>query len=565
MRLLKKDFFIVIPSEVPKGRARNLSAGSSQKIEIPRYSLPAASLWQAGAPRNDIHLGFFRNLLLFLFFVTGILSAQKLDDTPLVNVGNITITKKEFLSRYELTPGINHRKNDLEANKGEFLLSMIAEKLLILKAQQEGWDNDTVLTNAVKEIERLLVRDELYRREVQQKITISDAEMRTGMQRSLNDMKVYFLYAKTKEGADFLYSQIQKGKLLENFSFTIESKDEFDGPDSAIAHWGDVDERMENVVYNLKLNQTSKPIQLEDGWYIVKLMGKTATVLVGEKERKGQQEKVESVLRKRKEQKRMTEFMNKELNSTKTDVNARLLKSVIIHLWDIAQKKNPVRTDSTMFFVDKSVIDSLRVRMGDSLHFTFVTFPHAEWTLESTLEKISETNLATINLTLKKIRTDVEQRLRDLIDQEYLVQIGYKQGLNQSAAVRNDLKVWRDAYLSQIIKSRVEDTVNVSLNEIEEIKRVFRNDTAIVNNNDIAKEKMKELKTKELLDRFVGSVANNVEITFYEKNFKDVQVSSTTSMVFRYLGFGGRMFAVPFVAPQLGWINHWQNRDVKLP
>lgn len=511
-----------------------------------------------------LSLQFFLSIFATTLF-SGILFAQKLDDTPLVNVGNITITKKEFLSRYELTPGINRRKNDLETNKAEFLLSMIAEKLLILKAQQEGWDNDTVLTNAVKEIERLLVRDELYRKEVQQKITISDAEIQSGMKKSLNDMKVYFLYAKAKEGADFLYSQIQKGKLLESFSFTIESRDEFDGPDSAIARWGNVDERMENVIYNLKLNQTSKPVQLDDGWYIVKLMGKTVTVLIGEKERKGQQEKVVSVLRKRKEQKRMTEFMNSELKSIKTDVNARLMKSVLMHMWEIAQKKNPIRTDSTMFFVDKSVIDSVRLRMKDSMQFTFVTFPHITWSLEMTLEKISETNLATINPTPKKIRMDIEQRLRDIIDQEYLVQFGYKNGLNQSSAVQNDLKVWRDTYLSQIVRSRIEDTINVSQNEIEEIKRVFRNDTSIVNNNDIAKLKLKELKLKDHLDRFIGDIANGTEITFYEKNFKDVQVSATPSMVYRYLGFGGRMFAAPFVTPQLGWMNYRKDKNVKLP
>ena len=503
--------------------------------------------------------------IFFCIIFSGIVSAQKPDDIPLVKIGNITITKTEFLSRYELTPGINRRKSDTEANKAEFLLSMIAEKLLIVKAQQEGWDNDSLLNNAVKEIERALVRDELYRQEVQSKIVLTETEINNSVRRSLNDMKVYFLYAKTKEGADFLYSQIKKGKVLESFSFTIESKDEFDGPDSAIARWGDVDARMEQVIYNLKLNETSKPVQLEDGWYIVKLMGKTVTVLVGDKERKGVREKAESVLRKRKEQKRMTEYMNKELREIKTEVNARLMKSVIFHMWDIAQKKYPAINDTTMFYTDKSVIDSLRARMNDSIRMPFVTFPHDSWTLELTLEKIVESNLATPRPSLKKIRMDVELRLRDLIDQEYLIQTAYKKDLHQSATVRNDLKVWRDSYLSQMVRNRTEDTVVVSQNDIEELKRIFYNDTSIVNNNTVAKEKMKQLKIQNNLDRYVGTIANGTEIIFYEKNFKDVQVSSTASLVYRYLGFGGRMFAVPFVTPQTGWINYWQNKDVKLP
>jgi len=86
---------------------------------------------------------------------------------------------------------------------------------------------------------------------------------------------------------------------------------------------------------------------------------------------------------------------------------------------------------------------------------------------------------------------------------------------------------------------------------------IFDNNKAIV--------RTKEIKTIGSIDRFIGSVANSTEITFYEQNFKNVQVSSTPSMVFRILGFGGRMPAVPFVIPQYEWINYWQNKDIKLP
>jgi hypothetical protein len=507
-----------------------------------------------------------RYSIIALFFCTSLLPALQLrPDDPLVKIGNITITRQEFINRYEMTPAINRRKGESESDKAEFLLSMIAEKILVLKAQQEGWNNDTVLNNAVKEIEQLLVRDELFRKEVQDKITITDAERQMGMKRSLNDMKVYFLYAKTKEGAEFLSSQIAKGKPLESFSFAEDSSDEFEGPDSAIARWGDVDERMEQVIYNLELNGTSGPIQLDDGWYIVKLMGKTVTVLVGEKERKGQMEKVESVFRKRKEQKRMTEYMNSTLKQIRTDVQAKYLKSLVFHLWDIAQQKFPVRNDTTLFFVDKGVMEELRRRMKDTLQKTFVTFPHTAWTLERTLEKIVSTNLATVKPSLTKIRLDVEQRLKDIIDQEYLVQAGYKKGLHQSAAVQKDLNVWRDTYMAQIVKNRIEDTIVVTQDDIEEAKRVFYADTAIVNNNGAAREKIFQLKTSDAFDRYIGNVANDAEITFFEKNFNDTKVTGTTTLVYRYLGFGGRMFAVPFVVPQTGWIKYWDNKNVNLP
>ncbi len=490
---------------------------------------------------------------------------QSRDDMPIVKVGRDIITVKEFLARYEMTPGINRRKHNAEANKAEFLLSMIAEKLLMQHGEREGWAEDTVVGRAMKEIEQLLVRDELYRVEISQRISISDSERSVALQRSLNDMKVYFLFARTKEGADFLSSQIKSGKALESFSFTGSDAEEFEGPDSAIARWGDVDERMEHVIYHLALNETSEPVKLDDGWYIVKLMGKTVSVLIGEKERKGQLEKVDAVLRKRKEQQRMSEFMSMKLRNTKTDVNARMLKSVVTHLWDVCRIKHAGRTDSTIFFVDRSMIAELRSRMNDTLRNSFVTFPHTQWSIETAMEKLTATNLAVVNPTLRRLRSDVEQRLREIIDQEYLVQIGYQQGLNQSAAVRKDVRMWKGAFVSQFVMNKIEDTVSVSQEEVEELKKVFQNDTAVVRNDSIAQMKMRQLKTADRIDRFIGGLAGKTEITFFEENFRDVSVTGTTSMVYRYLGFGGRMFAVPFVVPQTGWINYWKDSQLPLP
>lgn len=505
-----------------------------------------------------------RSAAVILYFVCSV-TAQTLDDTPLAKVGAITITAKEFVSRYELVPGINRRKSDLDANKTEFLLSLIAEKLLILRGEQLGFDDDTAVTRAVAEVERALVRDELYRREVRDKVIITEDEMKVAAQRSLNDVKIYFLFARTKEGADFLHSQIQRGKPLESFSFGDDTRGEFEGPDSAIARWGDVDERMERIIYALKLNQTSQPVQLDDGWYIVKLMGRTVTFLEGEKEKKGARERVEQVLRQRKERVRMTAVMNAELKETKTEINARLFKSLVHHLWEIAQMRNPGGIDTVLFFVDHNAVEFVRARMKDSMAHIFVTYPHTRWSLDQSLAKIRETNLASTQHSARAIRLDIQQRLKDLIDQEYMTAVGYKKKLHQSASVRNDLKVWRDAYASQYVRGLIIDTVAVTREEVEALRRIFHNDTSIVRNEEAALAKMKEIKTRDLLDRFVGAAANDIDITIYEQNVKNVQVSQTPSMVFRYLGFGGRMFAVPFVVPQVGWVNYWNTRNMILP
>ncbi|KAB2925721.1 MAG: hypothetical protein F9K22_02140, partial [Bacteroidetes bacterium] len=185
-----------------------------------------------------------RRMTIFLLAVLP-LAAQPLDDEPLATVGDITITRREFLSRYELTPSLRQSRDASDRSKADFLLSLIGEKLLAQRAKQTGLGDDPAVESAVRAVERMLVRDELYRREISQRVMLSDAETDAAMRLARNELKVYFLYARTKVGAGVLMERIRNGRALESFRFGDDARGEFAGPDSAMARWGDTDERME--------------------------------------------------------------------------------------------------------------------------------------------------------------------------------------------------------------------------------------------------------------------------------------------------------------------------------
>jgi hypothetical protein len=84
-----------------------------------------------------------KTLYIVLFFVslTFLIQAQSFMDNSVARVGNISISDKEFLERYEMTPGINrHRKSTVESQKIEFLFSLVAEKLWSLEALSRRMD-----------------------------------------------------------------------------------------------------------------------------------------------------------------------------------------------------------------------------------------------------------------------------------------------------------------------------------------------------------------------------------------------------------------------------------------
>jgi hypothetical protein len=495
--------------------------------------------------------------------------AQVPSETPVAKVGKQTITADEFLSRYELTPGLQrHNPGKTDERKAEFLFTLIAEKLMAQEAREQGLDRDSSLLNAVHGVERLFVRDELYRREVRNKVTISDQELQQAMAMAQQDCKVYFLFTPSLATADSLYRLIQNGMPLELFSSSASPQANWDGPDSAITRWGDADERMEAAVYGLKLGRTAAPLRLDDGFYIVKLMGKSITVLGGEQERKSMEERVSQILRKRKEQKRMFEFIAGALKNTQVEIKGRPTKDIIIGLFDAYRAANPAgtpHTDTARFFLTQDLIDSVLKKHGGEADRPYVLFPGEQWSLRTALEKMRVAGLTIDRPTLEKVRLAFDQRLRDLIDQENLTQLGYARQLQHSSAVQKELGPWRDWYLAQLYKNTITDTLSASQQEIENEKWRMRRDSLSHADTSTARASVLSMKARYFSDRRLGTLADKYGITVYEKNLSSITVTTVPAMVYRYLGFGGRMFAVPLTEPNIQWVNFWERKNLRFP
>jgi parvulin-like peptidyl-prolyl isomerase len=73
------------------------------------------------------------------------------------------------------------------------------------------------------------------------------------------------------------------------------------------------------------------------------------------------------------------------------------------------------------------------------------------------------------------------------------------------------------------------------------------------------------IKQKKVLDAFIAKNARDRGYDVYADRLKLLKVSNAPMMTYRILGFGGRMFAVPFVTPQIDWIGVEDPEKVLLP
>jgi hypothetical protein len=115
---------------------------------------------------------FFLSLLLFLTQFTW---SQSDEQKIVAKIGSEIITESEFVERYELTPQIYAGMvGGEESLKREVLYSIIAEKLWSLEAEAMGLDNSVLIKSTYKAVEKMYVRDALYRQEILSKVKLSD-------------------------------------------------------------------------------------------------------------------------------------------------------------------------------------------------------------------------------------------------------------------------------------------------------------------------------------------------------------------------------------------------------
>ena len=80
-------------------------------------------------------------------------------------------------------------------------------------------------------------------------------------------------------------------------------------------------------------------------------------------------------------------------------------------------------------------------------------------------------------------------------------------------------------------------------------------DTSALAEKREARTELLRMKQRKTLDLYLSQVAEQRGYAIYEDRFSKISVSPIPMMTFRKLGFGGRMFEVPFVEKQIDWLN----------
>jgi parvulin-like peptidyl-prolyl isomerase len=609
--------------------------------------------------------------LLFYFSFCAILFAQDGGEKIIASVGDIQITETEFIERFEFTPQFNRQnKAQLNASKLNFLYTLIAEKLWAQDAAKNSLDITGGIETARNSIEKMYVRDALYKNEITDRIFITDEEIKKGLDRSIYNLKVNFLYSTDKNEIENLHRLL---KLKVPFdSILVERTEYIEQRDPIEVVYGDLQDNVEDSVFALQVSEFTNPLLTADGWYIFNLVDKKSKVLESKKEEENTLNSVKKIIVKSKEAELFRNFYINFFKNRQIDVDQKLFEQIFLNLFSIFQSKEellPQKSSEDLMHLQVNDLFRIENNLGDKkLSELFLKFERNPISTKTFLRELIFDGFNTTSSDSLFLLNKFNNRVRTTIERELLAREGYKRGLHLSPEVQRSVRMWTDNYLFQAAKGDLLDTVSVSdsaalaeykkfnkkevypvqvniieilTDSLELINRIRRDLDAGVDIKILAakyterewtketqgefglfpvntfgdigriaeqmsvgdiygplkvpegysifklidkkektvklpekvfeleKEKIKRnlaenIAYKDVFDKTIN-LANKYKIQIDYNNLQSVKVSTINSFAIRHMGFGGKITAVPLLAPFNEWVYEWIKQKKDLP
>ncbi len=276
--------------------------------------------------------------IIFLFIIFTLFSCSKNPDSDkkiLAVVGDRIIDQSKFVQRLrEVKRRLGNDIPDTGQLRRQILRSYVEEEILIDQAIKRGFDRDA---EGKKEWQRIQIQELLnafHKKHIQDKIRVTEAELKQLFIRLNTRLKARHLYARTRQQADSLYEALQHGATFEELAKAI-FKDPRLRDSGGLLGYFTVDEMepaFEEAAYKLPVGQISRPVKTTDGYSIILVEDRVSNPLVTETEFARHRDKLAAYWRKRKILQTTQKFVDSLRNSLHVRFNESAVRQLYTHI-----------------------------------------------------------------------------------------------------------------------------------------------------------------------------------------------------------------------------------------
>ena len=470
----------------------------------------------------------------------------------LAQVGTNFITKQEFENRLNFYPkeGIQDKNNN-QGIKRELLYTLIAEKLWSKYALENDYESKLSVVTAKNVIEKMFVRDALYKIEIKDKITVTEEYYANAESRHKYILDLFIYYGQEVSELENIYKTLTDRKSS-NESLSLENT-EIQSKRLGITY-GDLPLELENILYDLEKDEFTSPIKQDKGWAIYHLIEKSPKEYNNEKERIDSYKALDKIISRRREDSRYEDFHNEFFRSKKIDADGKLFNIISKRISDIFTEKyeNGLYTQDK-YGNDLILLDSEDLRLieqsvdNNYLQKSFIKFDINPINLITFLREASFQSFGSTSPEFETVKHALNKKLSEYIREEMLAREGYRRGLDQLPDVQKWVKIWYENFLYQAVRN---DQLKEQSEQIDSIS--MSTESEIVDSN----------KYSQFVSNTI-SLSKKYGITINQELLDEVYLDNINLFVVRNLGFGGTIAAVPSSPPFIDWYIEKEKRDLE--
>jgi parvulin-like peptidyl-prolyl isomerase len=453
------------------------------------------------------------NFVVFVLFLSVPLLGQKANK-KIASFGNDILSQEEFRHRFELTPRLGDSSFDIDSLKKEFLASLLAEKLWAKEAEELGFDTLEVINYALKPIEKLYIKDALYKIEISDKIKLKNEEIIRANARKSITLKVQILNSTDSVEIFSLHTSLLSGAKFDSL-LSLRPESESQKEPVEIKFGQLVEQSIEDEIYSLKPGIFSLPLQTENGWFIFFLIDKT-------KSSTEDKTKVEDILTERKARIIGTKYLRNFFKGVTIYTDRELFSLLLKNVQSEIKRKSKIKDikQSGDVCLDESDITKFVALFGkEKLDLPFVKLNDSPVPFREFIYTLAFDGLCVKDTSDEAISYRLDQNVRKFIQTELLVREGKKRGLHNNPEVRSLMEMWRTNYTSQLLRNRYVDSVFISEEEYKsEInkqtgKRVLINITELLTDDlNLIDFALKEIQIGKELAKFSATLTKRESI-----------------------------------------------------
>ncbi len=391
------------------------------------------------------------------------------DRIVLATVGNKIITVDDFQYNYEF--GLPHLKQGPD-RKLTYLNYMINEQLLAIEGYRLGLD-ETKRVQSLKDdlLEELLV-EELFKKEVNEKINITPEEITDAISKSTVKWKLRYWVEPNPEYANSVCQAMRKNGYARVVSQILSSNPEVklkpEDFDTDYLTWLDVSPELLDAIKALPLGEISDPLEMNGSYFIFQIVDIRREPL-SDYEIQSRSSGFKKILLARKAREKAAQFVSSFMTpkNVVTKGDAFRILSTALFDWNKSRKDSSVNFLEAMKAAESD--DKILAKLRDNLNRTLVKFEDGHWTIADFLAKFNVNSMKMKSQDIHEFQTRLSEKIAVKVRNHFFCQEAKKQKLHKSPPVKQQMQMWQDKWVYESLRSHYLRDLTITEDRVKEI------------------------------------------------------------------------------------------------